>query len=156
MSSNKRAREELEKRYGKECFIEKLHLRKDKERYKGKAQKKKMEQLSYHHIVMKKDGGESTVENGALLKNGNHIWFHNQSESAQGYMNAIFQEYKRQVDKCTEYFNEECEVIFADDVETPYTVTATEFAIDEKNRGEYNRAKEKEELRKLSEEYVDR
>ena len=74
MSSNKNARKKLEERYGKECFIEKLHLRKDKEprRYTSKGQMKKMKQLTYHHIKMKKDGGRATVENGALLSAENH------------------------------------------------------------------------------------
>lgn len=156
MSSNRRVREELEKLYGKECFIEKLHLRKDKQKYTGKGQMNKMKQLSYHHILPKSQGGKATVENGALLSLSNHNWFHRQSEIKQGYMNAIFQEYKRQVDECKKELQEECEVFFVDDLEVPYTVNATEFSIDEKEKGEYNRAREKQELRKMSEEYVDR
>ena len=149
MSSNKKVREELEKKYGKECFIEKLHLRKDTERkYTGKAQMKRMQRLTYHHILEKRKGGKATVENGALLSNENHIWFHKQSEPAQGYMNAIFKEYKKQSD--------ECKVVFVDEIEKPYTVTATEFAIDEKEKGEYNRAREKAEVRKMAEDYIDR
>ena len=147
MSSNKKVREELEKLYGKECFIEKLHLRKDKERYTGKGQKKKMHQLSYHHIIPKSQGGQATVENGALLNLQNHNWFHRQSEIKQGYMNAIFQEYKRQVD--------ECRVVFIDDLQIPYEIDPMELIIDEKNKL-YNRAKEKEQLRKISEKYIDR
>ena len=43
MSSNKRAKEKLIELYGPECFIEKLHLRKDKERrYTSKGQMEKM------------------------------------------------------------------------------------------------------------------
>lgn len=58
MSSNKKAKEALIKRYGNECFIEKLHLRKEKCRvYKGKKQKEKMKQLTYHHILEKHNGG---------------------------------------------------------------------------------------------------
>lgn len=69
MSSNKRAREELERLYGKECFIEKLHLRKDDEprKYTSKGQMKKMKQLTFHHILEKRNGGKDTVDNGALL-----------------------------------------------------------------------------------------
>lgn len=57
MSSNKSVRERLERMYGKECFIEKLHLRKETEprKYKSKGQMKRMKQLTYHHIKMKKD-----------------------------------------------------------------------------------------------------
>lgn len=149
MSSNKKAREELEKLYGKECFIEKLHLRKDDEprKYTGKGQMEKMKRLCYHHILEKCKGGKATVENGALLSEENHIWFHKQDKSTQGYLNAIFQEYKRQAD--------ECEVVLVDELEVPYEVKPIEFSVEEKKK-EYNRAKEKAEVRKMSEEYVDR
>lgn len=151
MSSNKKAREELEKLYGKECFIEKLHLRRDDEprEYTSKGQMKKMKKLTYHHILEKRNGGKATKENGALLSVENHVWFNNQSEHKQGYLNAIFQEYKRQAD--------ECKVVFVDDLDVPYKINPMQFSIDEKQqKGEYNRAKEKEELRKLSENYLDR
>ena len=74
MGSNKKAREELERLYGKECFIEKLHLRKDTEprKYTSKGQMKRMKQLSFHHIVPKSAGGKATVENGAILNLDNH------------------------------------------------------------------------------------
>ena len=116
---------------------------------------KRMKQLSYHHILERSKGGKSTVENGAILSNENHIWFHKQSESKQGYLNAIFQEYKRQSDAC--------KVVFVETLETDYEIRVADIALDEKGRllseekkQEYNRAKEKQELRKMSEEYVDR
>lgn len=95
MSTNKSARKELERLYGKECFIDKLHLREEtQKRYKGKGQFKRMKQLTYHHIKMKKDGGRTTIENGALLSAENHAWFHKQSPEKQSEMNRAFQEYK--------------------------------------------------------------
>ena len=147
MSSNKNAKQELIKRYGAECFIEKLHLRKDTtpRRYTSKGQKKRMKQLTYHHIRMKKDGGKATVENGALLSAENHSWFHQQSPQAQGYMNAMFQEYKKQADECT--------VVFVDELDLPFEVRTIEFSIDE--RGKFNRAKEKRETQKIIDEYYD-
>lgn len=147
MSSNKKARQELEKRYGKECFIEKLHLRKDTEprKYTSKGQMKRMKQLTYHHILEKRNNGKATVENGAILSNENHIWFHKQSKAQQGYMNAIFQEYKRQVD--------ECRIVFADNIEVPYTIKAIEFSVNEK--GKYNRAKKLKEDKKIIKEWED-
>lgn len=65
MSKNKTAREELERIYGAECFIDKLHLRKEKtkRRYISKKQLKRMRQLTYHHILEKRNGGKATVEN---------------------------------------------------------------------------------------------
>ena len=48
MSSNKNAKQELIKKYGAECFIEKLHLRKDTtpKRYTSKSQKKRTKQTT--------------------------------------------------------------------------------------------------------------
>ena len=111
MSSNKRAKEKLIQMYGAECFIEKLKLRKDTKprKYKGKSQMKKMKQLTYHHIRMKKDGGKATIENGALLSVENHAWFHKQTPENQTMMNNMFQEYKRNY--------QECKVVFVDELE---------------------------------------
>lgn len=152
MSSNKKAKEKLIRIYGAECFIEKLHLRKDTtpRRYTSKGQKKRMKQLTYHHIRMKKDGGEATVENGALLSAENHSWFHQQSSKDQTQMNAMFQEYKKQ--------HQECEVVFVDDLDLDFEIKAMEFHIDEREqkKEKYNRAKEKREFQKRVDEELGR
>lgn len=152
MSSNKKAKEKLIRIYGAECFIEKLHLRKDTtpRRYTSKGQKKRMKQLTYHHIRMKKDGGKATVENGALLSAENHSWFHQQSSKDQTQMNAMFQEYKKQY--------QECEVVFVDDLDLDFEIKAMEFHIDEREqkKEKYNRAKEKREFQKRVDEELDR
>lgn len=52
--SNKKIKKQMIKIFGKECFIDKLKLRNDSPRhYTSKGQKKKMKQLTYHHIVEK-------------------------------------------------------------------------------------------------------
>lgn len=151
-SNNKRAKEELIRRYGAECFIEKLKLRKDIEprKYKGKGQMKKMKQLTYHHIRMKKDGGRATVENGALLSAENHAWFHKQNSQDQAIMNAMFQEYKKQY--------QECQVVFVDKLNLGFEIKAMEFSIGEKEqkKEKYNRAKEKREFQRQVDEELDR
>jgi len=95
---NRKVKEKLIELYGPECFIEKLHFRKDKQVYKGKAQYHRMKQLTFHHIRMKSKGGKATVENGALLSNENHAWFHKQDKKDQEEMNKAFQEYKEYMD----------------------------------------------------------
>ena len=144
MSSNKRAKEKLIQMYGAECFIEKLKLRKDTKprKYKGKSQMKKMKQLTYHHIRMKKDGGKATIEN--------HAWFHKQTPENQTMMNNMFQEYKRNY--------QECKVVFVDELDFPFEIKATEFHIDEREQKKvkYNRAKEKRELQKQIDDELDR
>lgn len=68
MSKNTRAKEKLIELYGAECFIDKLHLRPDRDRrYTGKAQMKRMKQLTYHHIKERSKGGRATVENRSLI-----------------------------------------------------------------------------------------
>lgn len=148
MSTNKVARKKLERLYGKECFIEKLHLRTDTEprRYKSKGQMKRMKQLSYHHIFERYRGGKATVENGAILSVENHLWFHRQNPQSQRMMNNMFQEYKRQIDN-------ECEIVFVDDLDVPFTIAPIEFYVDE--RCKYNRAKKKQEDMKLVREYYE-
>lgn len=136
MSSNKKVKEKLIQLYGAECFIEKLHLRKDKERhYTSKKQMKIMKQLTYHHIKEKSKGGRATVENGALLSEENHIWFHKQNNVSQAKMNKKFQEYKK------------CKVELVDEVPEEIEIVAIDFDITEE-KVKYNRAKKKQEDRK--------
>jgi hypothetical protein len=104
--SNKSARRDLERLYGKECFIEKLKLKEkygEGKKYTGKNQVKKAiesrnKQLTYHHMIERKDGGPATVENGALLSAENHVWFNKQPKAIQEKMNNDFRRYKAECD----------------------------------------------------------
>ena len=143
--SNKKARKKLIKLYGAECFIEKLHLRKDKEprRYTGKRQYEKMKQLTYHHIREKQYGGKATVENGALLSAENHAWFNKQSKEAQRQMNEVFQQYKQSV---------ECKVEFVEELDTRFSIASAIIVLSDLEKEHYNRAKEKRAWQKQVEE----
>ena len=143
---NKKTKEKLIELYGPECFIDKLHLRKyDKPvHYTSRGQRERMKQLTYHHIKMRKDGGKSTVENGALLSEENHIWFHKQSKEKQRKMNNAFQEYKK------------CKVEFSDIPEQPFELSFAEIEITDKLKVKpINRAKIKEETRKAYKKYLE-
>lgn len=143
--SNKKARKKLIKLYGAECFIEKLHLRKDTElrQYTGKGQYEKMKQLTYHHIREKQHGGKATVENGALLSAENHIWFNEQSKEAQKQMNELFQKYKHSV---------ECKVEFVEELDTRFSIASAIIVLSDLEKEHYNRAKEKRAWKKQVEE----
>ena len=95
-NSNTRAKQQLIEIYGEECFIEKLKLRPKptKEKYKSQGQRKRMKQLTYHHIQKREDGGKETIENGAILSAENHEWFNQQPPQEQERLNRIFQQYK--------------------------------------------------------------
>lgn len=150
MVSNRKAKEKLIERYGAECFIEALRLRPDteKRKYRGKGQKAKMKQLTYHHISMRKNGGKATIENGALLSAENHAWFHKQDKQAQVRMNELFQEYKKWKD------DGELEVEYVDNLHLDFKIKVMEFQIDDKilKNEKYNRTKEKQKLRKMIDE----
>lgn len=143
--SNKKAKERLIQLYGAECFIEKLHLRVDKEprRYTSKGQYKRMKQLTYHHIREKRNNGKATVENGALLSAENHAWFNKQSKEAQKKMNELFQKYKQSV---------ECKVEFVEELDTRFSIASAIIVPAELEKERYNRAKEKRAWRKQIEE----
>ena len=144
---NKRAKQKLIELYGEECFIDKLHLRKDKKReYKGKSQYKRMKQLTYHHIREKRNGGQATVENGALLSVENHEWFNKQSEEMQTEMNKCFQEYKKRMDNARE-----CKIEFVDTLDIGIDIKFAEISFSEEikpPKEKFNRAKEKREFEK--------
>lgn len=139
--SNKQAKEKLIKLFGEECFIEKLHLRKDTEtrRYTGKAQMKRMKQLTYHHILEKRKGGKATVENGAILSVENHEWFNKQTEEVQKELNKKFQEYKK------------CKIEFTDELDTGIEIKTVIFEPKVKKKN-----KDRKELQRLKKEYEDR
>ena len=143
MSSNRRTKEKLIELYGAECFIDKLHLRPPEERaYKGKAHYKRMKALTYHHIREKRNGGKATVENGALLSAENHEWFNKQNKQRQAEMNQAFQDYKKSV---------ECAVEITEDVPKLCEIRVMTMTVDD-DKIKYNRAKFKEETRKIIEE----
>lgn len=145
--SNKRAKERLIELYGAECFIDKLHLRPDTERkYTGKKQYERMKQLTYHHILERRNGGQATLENGAILSAENHIWFNKQNPQAQAEMNRQFQEYKK------------CKVVLVDELNLGMEVKATEISFSDEIRQpkeRFNRAKVKREFQKRVDEEME-
>lgn len=148
---NKRAKEELIRRYGAECFIERLHLRDDKERkYTGKGQYRRMKMLTYHHIKMKKDGGKANVENGALLSAENHNWFHQQPMARQREMNDMFQELKRELDHI--------DIEYTDELELPVKIQCAELSVRKDKRIiiEKLRREDEREFQRQRKEYEDR
>lgn len=160
MSSNKSVKEEMIRRYGTKCFIERLKLRDTSGlRYKGKGQYKKMKMLTYHHIRMKSKGGKATVENGALLSAENHAWFHQQPKGDQERMNQQFQDLKRDIDNNYE----PCEVQLApeSDITLPFDLdimtvdidTAGKIKPQKKAKKKYNRAKTKRRTERLIKRY---
>ena len=151
--NNRQAKERLIQLYGAECFIDKLHLRQDNtpRHYTGKAQMKRMRQLTYHHIQEKRNGGKATVENGALLSAENHEWFNKQTPEKQAELNRKFREYKQ------------CTVEYVDKLNTEIEIRAMVFEPQQVFREEKQKRKERiekkrerQELQRIRKEYEDR
>lgn len=150
MSSNKSAKQALIRRYGNQCFIERLQLRDTKGlKYTSCGQLRRMKQLTYHHILEKSKGGRATIENGALLSEENHEWFHRQSKEAQREMNNMFQELKRKIDF------EGGKVEIVEEIKCPFEAKFLEIDIRQRIR-EKERKKEKREMQKTKKEWEDR
>lgn len=96
MSSNKGARQALIQKFGKICMIEEAGIRKIplSERRKIKGYKKSDDQITYHHLRAKRNGGRATEENGALVKGYNHQWLERLPEEEREVVNSKLREFK--------------------------------------------------------------
>lgn len=128
--SNKKARQALEKIYGKGCMMERAGIR------KINGVKKQDRQITYHHLRPKRLGGQATVENGANLAKYNHEWLESLCEQQREKINNQLREYKASVIE----FN------------TDGVVQAKQFNVDMSECIEiplkYNRAKLKQDLKR--------
>lgn len=110
MSSNKGARKELERIYGKQCMFEKARIaeqiearggirtyREFKEHVKFKKSKRvQMEKtLTFHHLRHKSQQGKSEAENGALVNGLAHIYMHSLPREQEEVINNMLRDYKK-------------------------------------------------------------
>lgn len=160
MSSNKQARELLEKMYGKGCMFKRARIAEKIEamggiktyrrfltekRYTLKEIRRYESIMSYHHLRHREDGGKATAENGAEINSLAHCYLHSLPRHQEEIINNMLRSYKQSI---------ECQVVLVDDLELPYTVIATEIipAELEKKKPKYNRSKEKRKWQRELEE----
>ena len=98
-SKNRGIRNKLIKIFGNKCMIEEAGIRyiPMSKRKKIKGYKKFQERITFHHIKERKDGGERSIENGALIKSYNHQWLHSLPEEEKEKVNQKIQQYKMNV-----------------------------------------------------------
>lgn len=153
-NSNKKAKEELIRLYGAECFIERLHLRPEESKVYTGSQLKYMrkhqhqlKQLTYHHILEKSlRTGKLQLRTGRFSQNGNHRWFNQQSKENQAKMNKAFQELKDKIDNARE-----CKIELVDTLDIGITINMAEISFSDEIKApkeKYNRAKEKREMQR--------
>lgn len=169
MSSNKEKREELEQIYGKgsmfekslcEQYVESLPRIKGlqqyiKERkYTGKELRKLIKCMNYHHLKHKSEGGETTLENGALVNGLEHGYMHSLPRQHEEIINNRIRQWKIDfMTLTTEGVIESGEVVpEIDTITIPvYTFKRTRQATLERQR-----KRAKREMQKIKKELEDR
>ena len=149
MKQNKVIREELEREYGQGCMFEKANIEEkieqkrtiktykkfiEERRYTGKLIKLYKSQMNLHHLKHRSEGGETTVENGAVVSSLAHMYLHSLPRNQEEFINDELRAYKKQLD--------ECKLVLVDELDLPYKVKPMEFSIEEKSK---ERKKEVEE-----------
>lgn len=172
MANNKQIREELEAIYGKGCMFEKSKAEEYvsslprikgfkmfiKERHftsKEIAILKK--RMNYHHLEHRADGGQTTLENGAVISELAHRYIHSLPRNQEEIINDHIRKWKLDViSLTTEAVIESQEIdidLSKDYIELP---AVTYRKKNKKQLEEEERRKEKRELQKLKKEYETR
>ena len=173
--SNSSARHQLEILYGKGCMFRKAQIAKRIEEMGGiktykqfvketKYKRKKIQvlenKMTYHHLQHKSKGGKTDVANGSIVGELPHRYIHSLPQEQEEIVNNMLQNFKYDIGMGIIIAKDlELEVIKTKIVETSldtendlFTIPVYENSIEE-NLKAYNRAKEKEELRKQLQEY---
>lgn len=155
MKKNRKIREELERIYGEGCFFQKARVEKrieeiggiktykqfkEQHRYKLKRERVFENMMTLHHLKHISEGGETTVENGAVVGSLPHMYMHSLPREQEEIINDMLREFK------------ECKVVY-EDFEPPVKIKIREFSIDKRGRLE---RRDKNEMAKLKKEYEDR
>lgn len=155
MKKNRKIREELERIYGEGCFFQKARVEKrieeiggiktykqfkEQHRYKLKRERVFENMMTLHHLKHISEGGETTVENGAVVGSLPHMYMHSLPREQEEIINDMLREFK------------ECKVVY-EDFEPPVKIKIREFSIDKRGRLE---RRDKNEMAKLKKEWEDR
>lgn len=109
MSSNKQKREELEKIYGKGSMFEKSQCEQyvetlprikgyqkyiEEKRYTTKEKRRLTKNINFHHLIHKSEGGETSIENGALVNEMEHRYMHSLPRQEEEIINDHIRQWK--------------------------------------------------------------
>lgn len=110
--TNKAARQNLERIYGKGCMFFKANIPErlrqagiqikgykvfvSEKRYKAKKIRKLETTMTYHHLEHNADGGKTNVENGAVVNELAHRYLHSLPRQDEEIINDMLRDYKRE------------------------------------------------------------
>lgn len=109
---NKSARQLLESIYGKGCMFKRAHISErllqsglkikgykvflKEKRYKPKKIRRLEDTMTYHHLQHQADGGETTLENGAVVNELAHRYLHSLPRDHEEVINDMLREFKKE------------------------------------------------------------
>jgi hypothetical protein len=100
--------------------------------YKSKGQRNRMDELTYHHIIARCDGGATNECNGAIIRTINHAWLHRLPLDKQEKINQLIIQYKLK-------FYTEAEIEEVESLKTHMQVVATIFQQKQKEKEDMER-----------------
>lgn len=175
MGSNKNKRRELEEIYGKGSMFQKSHVEdyvstlptikgykkflKEKH-FTSKEIKRLQERMNYHHLQHKAEGGKTTLENGAVVTEGEHRYIHSLPRAQEEVINNHIRQWKLDyISLCAGQVIDSGEIdidLSTDYMEIPAQEyhSTREFTI--KELQDKQRRREKREFEKLRKEWEDR
>lgn len=174
MSSNKNARQMLERQYGKGCMFQKAEIAKQIEemktiktykrflqetRYTGKKIRQLERNMTYHHLRHRADGGKTDIKNGAIVSEMAHRYMHSLPREQEEIVNNMLRNFKFKIDggfitatdtglEMHDPFGIELEMDLSSDDEFIVIPVYDNTKEDEKKRQKYNRAKTKQAFQK--------
>lgn len=173
MSSNKNARQMLERQYGKGCMFKKAEIERQIEelktiktykrflqetRYTGKKIRQLEKNMTYHHLRHHADGGKTDIKNGSVVSEMAHRYLHSLPREHEEIVNNMLRNFKFKIDggfivatddglEMHDPFGIELEMDLSSDdfLVIPAYDTTKE---DNKKRQKFNRAQEKRKFQR--------
>ncbi len=175
MTKNSKGRKSLERIYGKGCMfkkanieeqIEKLHTIKTykvflkETHYSGNIIKQLENNMTYHHLRHKSEGGKVTDENGAVINELAHRYMHSLPREDEEVVNNMLRKFKLQGGIITptsrdidmQPFEIEMNIYDLDEKDCLVIPVYENTLEDYKKRQKFNRAKTKRETDQLIQE----
>lgn len=175
MASNKAKREELERIYGKGSMFQKSHCEdyvstlpkiKGYRKYlkeKHFTGKDIREQLEYHHMQHRAEGGRTNLDNGAVVTRSEHSYMHSLPREQEEIINNHIRQWKIDFITMTGSGGEiDHAEVEPEPVQDYIEITAKDYYKEHKTKltrkqiEERERRREKRELQKLKKEWEER
>ena len=174
MSSNKNARQMLERQYGKGCMFQKAEIEQQiaelktiktyrrflqETRYTGKKIRQLERNMTYHHLKHRADGGKTDIKNGAVVSEMAHRYMHSLPREQEEVINNMLRNYKFKIDggfivatdkgiEMHDPFGVELEMDLSKDIEFIEIPVYDNTKEDMEKRKKYNRAQTKREFQR--------